>query len=212
MRPLLSLPILLLPVVMPAVHAAVVLDRIAVVVNNHPIKTSDIERDLRLTDFLNKATLKFDAADNKAAEERLIDQQIIRGEIASGGYRRASDADADSLLRQIRRDRYANSDVSLQRALAQYGLTEDQLRMQLLWQLTVLSFINERFRAGVLVSDEDVQKYYDQHRTELRAPLQTVSATIRTALEGEQVNQQFDMWLDGARRDAQIEYKPEAIQ
>lgn len=204
-------PLLLLPLVGLAVHAAVVLDRIAVVANNHPIKTSDIERDLRLTDFLNKATLKFDAEDKKAAEERLIDQQIIRGEIASGGYRRAGDADADALLRQIRRDRYANSDVSLQRALAEYGLTENQLRAQLLWQLTVLGFINERFRAGVLVSDEDVQKYYDQHRAELRAPLQTVSATIRTALEGEQVNQQFDMWLDGARRDAQIEYKPAAI-
>ncbi len=202
----------LLPLVGLAVHAAVVLDRIAVVVNNRPIKTSDIERDLRLTDFLNKAALKFDAVDRKAAEERLIDQQIIRSEIASGGYRRASDADADALLRQIRRDRYANSDLSLQRGLARYGLTEDQLRAQLLWQLTVLSFINERFRAGVVVSDEDIEKYYDQHRAELHAPLETVSATIRTALEGEQVNQQFDMWLDSARKDAQIEYKPEVIE
>jgi peptidyl-prolyl cis-trans isomerase SurA len=202
----------LLPLLVPDLQAAVVLDRIAAVVNGHPIKTSDIERDLRLTDFLNKATLKLDAADKKAAEERLIDQQIIRGEIASGGYRRAGDANAEALLRQIRRDRFANSDVSLQRALVHYGLTEDQLRAQLLWQLTVLGFINERFRAGVLVSDDDVQKYYDQHRAELRAPLQTVSGTIRTALEGEQVNQQFDMWLDGARRDAQIDYKAEAIQ
>jgi hypothetical protein len=204
--------VLVLPLVALAVHAAVILDRIAVVVNSHPIKTSDIERDLRLTDFLNKETLKFGSAEMKTAEERLIDQQIIRGEIASGGYRRASDADADALLRQIRRDRYANSDVLLQRALAQYGLTEDRLRAQLLWQLTVLGFINQRFRAGAMVTDEDVQKYYDQHRAELRAPLQTVSATIRTALEGEQVNQQFGMWLDSARKDAQIYYKPEAIQ
>jgi len=198
--------------VVAAVHAAVMLDRIAVVVNNHPIKTSDIERDVRLTNFLNKASLKLDAVERKAAEERLIDQQIIRGEIASGGYRRGSDADADALLRQIRRDRYANSDAALQRALGQYGLTENQLRAQLLWQLTVLSFINERFRAGVIVSDEDVGKYYEQHRTELRAPLEKVAATIRTALEGEQVNQQFDMWLDNARKDAQIEYKPEAVE
>lgn len=192
-------------------HTAIVIDRIAVVVNRHPIKTSDIELDLRLTDFLNKSRLNFDTAEKKAAEERLIDQQIIRTEIASGGYRRATDADANALLAQIRRDRYGNSDPRLRRALEQYGLTEDQLRAELLWQLTVLRFINDRFRAGVLVTDDDVEKYYQQHRAQFAAPFEAVSASIRNSLEGEQVNQQFEMWLDGARKEAVIHYEPEAI-
>lgn len=194
------------------VHAGVVIDRIAVVVNRHPIKTSDIELDVRLTDFLNKAQLNFDTAEKKAAEERLIDQQIIRTEIASGGYRRATDTDASALLAQIRRDRYGSSDLRLQRALEQYGLTEDQLRAQLLWQLTVLRFINDRFRAGVLVADDAVEKYYQQHRAQFRGPFETVSASIRTSLEGEQVNEQFEEWLDGARKEAVVDYKLGAIQ
>ncbi len=202
----------LLPIVACMLHAAVVIDRIAVVVNKHPIKTSDIERDLRLTDFLNKAKLDFGSAAKKAAEERLIDQQLIRTEIASGGYRRASDADANALLGQIRRDRFANSDTRLQQALEQYGLNEDQLRAQLLWQLTVLRFINDRFREGVVIADEDVEKYYQQHRAEFRGSLQAASTQIRNTLEGEQVNSQFDMWLDNARKEASVEYEPEAIQ
>jgi parvulin-like peptidyl-prolyl isomerase len=186
---------------------SVVIDRIAVVVNRHPIKGSDIDRDIRLTDFLNKASLNFSAAEEKKAEERLIDQQIIRGEIASGGYHRATDADADALLKQIRRDRYGNSDIRLNRGLEQYGLTGNQLRAQLLWQLTVLRFINDRFRPGVLVTDEDIQKYYEQHQSQFHTPLATVSPSIRNSLEGEQVNQQFEMWLTDTRKDATIEYK-----
>lgn len=197
----------LVPVFACMLHAAVVIDRIAVVVNRHPIKTSDIEHDLRLTDFLNKATLSFSNAEKKAAEERLIDQQLIRAEIASGGYRRATEADADRLLDQIRRERFGGSNVRLNRALEQYGLTEDKLRAQLLWQLTVLRFIDDRFRPGVTVSDEEVQKYYEQHRAEYHAPLATVSASIRTLLEGDQVNRQFDMWLTDARKEADIAYK-----
>ena len=35
--------------------------------------------------------------------------------------------------------------------LNQYGVTEDELHDALLWQLTVLRFIDERFRPGVMV-------------------------------------------------------------
>jgi hypothetical protein len=37
--------------------AGVVIDRIAVIVDNHAIKTSDIDRDLRVTEFLNHEPL-----------------------------------------------------------------------------------------------------------------------------------------------------------
>ena len=46
--------------------------------------------------------------------------------------------------------------------------TEDQLRRYLQWQLTVLRFIDQRFRPGVLVTEEEVRAYYDEHRAELQ--------------------------------------------
>lgn len=192
--------------------SAVLIDRIAVVVNRHPIKSSDIERDVRLTDFLNQVPFRLDAAAEKAAEERLIDQQIIRQELSSGGYRRATETDAGKLLEQIRHDRFGGSDARFRAMLIQYGLTEDQLRAQLLWQLTVLRFINERFRSGVLISDEDVQKFYDEHRANFREPLAQASASIRSTLEGNQVTQQFESWLTDERKRTAIDYKTGAIQ
>lgn len=191
---------------------AIVLDRIAVVVDRHPIKISDVERDVRLTDFLNKSPLRMEPASEKAAQERLIDQQVIRQEIASGGYSRATDDDAQHLLEQIRHDRFGGSDSRLRAALIPYGLTEDQLRAQLLWQLTVLRFINQRFRTAVLVSDDDVQKYYEEHRTSYREPLQQASAEIRNTLEGNQVTQEFESWLTDERKRVTIDYKTGAFQ
>jgi parvulin-like peptidyl-prolyl isomerase len=191
--------------------AATVLDRIAVVVNNHPIKTSDIDRDLRLTEFLNSEKISETPADQKKSADRLIDQQVIRNEISTGRYSRPAAQDADALITQIRRERYGNSDQRLQQGLRQYGLTEEDLRAQLFWQLSVLRFINERFRAAVLVSDEDVRNYYDQHRSQFKTPFEQAQQAIRTQLEGEQVNREFENWLQGARQRADIQYRDKAF-
>jgi len=169
------------------VSAGVVLDRMAVVVGKHVIKASDIERDLRLTDFLNSEPLSLTVDAKHKSAERLIDQEIIRQEIVMGGYRRPSEDEAEALEKQLIHDRFHDSQAELTNALASYGLTEAQLRAQLLWQLTVLRFIDERFRATTQVSED------------------------KTA-EAEQVNQNFTAWLDQARKRYRIEYAPEAFK
>ena len=200
-----------------AAKAAVVIDRIAVIAGKHVIKVSDIDRDLRLTEFLNRQVLDLSAPAKKKATDRLIDQAIIRDEIATGGYDRATDADAEKMLADLRHDRYAGSEQRMRQALAQYGLTEDELREQLLWQLTVLKFIDERFRPAVLVTDEDVKKYYDQHLAELKreypqnSGFAALEPKIRDTLTGERINQQFESWLDDTRKNEHIEYRQGAF-
>ena len=90
-----------------ALGGTVVIDRIAVIVGKQVIKSSDVERDLRLTEFLNREPLGLSVAARRKAANRLIDQQLIRIEIASGGYSRAPDSDAEALFRQIERERFA---------------------------------------------------------------------------------------------------------
>jgi hypothetical protein len=197
--------------------AGVVIDRIAVVVGKHAIKASDIERDLRVTEFQNRTALDLSVAAKRKSAERLIDQALIRDEIAVGGYHRASDAETDAMLGQIRRERYAGSDARMRQELARYGLTEDQLREEMLWQLTVLHFIDERFRPAVLVTDQTVRDYYDRHLAELKQQYPrdsnfiALEPKIRALLQGEEVNKQFEAWLDDTRKSQRIEYKPEAF-
>ncbi len=194
-----------------AASGAVVIDRIAAVVGKHAIKLSDIDRDLRLTDFLNGQPLVESAEAKRKSADRLIDQQLIRDELATGGYDRATDADANAMLAQIRQNRYGASEVRLRQALTRYGLNEDALREQLVWQLTVLKFIDERFRAGALVTDDEVRGYYDQHPELRKASFDSVAAKIRTTLQGEQVNKQFEEWLGQARKQARVEVRDAAF-
>jgi hypothetical protein len=197
---------------------AVILDRIAVIAGTHIIKLSDIDRDIRLTDFLNRTPLNLNASARKEAAERLITQQIIRDDIVSGGYRRPPDSEAAQLEMELRRDRFSGSEQRLRDALQRYGLTEPELHAQLLWQLTVLQFIDQRFRGGVVVTDEEVRDFYDEHYVELRKrypkdnSLEAVEPTIRNTLEGERINQAFDDWLDQERKSLHVEFKPGAFE
>jgi hypothetical protein len=197
---------------------AVILDRIAVIAGTHVIKTSDIDGDLRLTNFLNRAPLNFSPSAKREAAERLITQQIIRDEIVSGGYRRPSGSEAIQFEADLRRDRFGGSDQRLRETLQRYGLTEAELREQLLWQITVLQFIDERFRGGIVVTDDDVRGYYDQHIAELRREhpddnsFDALGPKIRTVLEGERVNQSFNEWLDDTRKNYRVDFKQGAFE
>jgi hypothetical protein len=201
-----------------ALPGAVVIDRVAAIVGKHVVKSSDIQRDLRLTEFLNRDPADVTTGATRKAAERLIDQTIIRDEIARGGYRRPTDGDAGNLLKALVQDRFGGSDGRLREALARYSLGADQLRDQLLWQLTVLRFIDQRFRPGVQVSDEDVRAYYDQHLGEFKrdyprnSSFGALQARIRDSLEGQRVNEAFTAWLDDARKQARIEYREGAFQ
>jgi len=197
---------------------ATVIDRIAVVVGKHAIKLSDLQSDVRLTEFMNHEPLNLSPNAMRKSADRLIDQTVIRDEIGRGGYRRPSDSDADHLLNQLRQDHFGGSDVRLNTELARYGLHESQLREQLLWQLTVLRFIDQRFRAGVQVTDDEVHAYYIQHLQELKSEythnssLDVLQSKIRASIEGERINQDFVAWLDEARQREHIEYRQGTFQ
>lgn len=201
-----------------AAEGAVVLDRVAVVVGRRVIKASDIQRDLRVSQFLNREPLNISADARRKSAQRLIDQELIRQEIANGGYTPPGMTEADSMILQIRRDRFRGSDDQMNGTLTKYGISRTQLREQLLWQLTVLRFIEQRFRPGVLVTDEDVKAYYDKNLAALqkeyprKSSLEELEAKIRESLEGEQVNQAFTQWLDQVRQRTRVEYRQGAFE
>jgi hypothetical protein len=121
-------------------------------------------------------------------------------------------------LAQIRHDRFADSDEKLRAALARYYLTTEQLQEELLWQLTVLQFIQQRFQPEVSVSDEEVRAYYDQHVADLHrehpqnSSFEALQPDIRRVLEGEAINRDFEEWIGDARQRTHIVYRQGAFQ
>ncbi|HEX4227146.1 MAG TPA: hypothetical protein VHZ07_00640 [Bryobacteraceae bacterium] len=196
---------------------AVIIDRIAIVANANIIKQSDIERDVRVTEFLNREPLDLGPTAKKAAANRLIGQVFIRDEIQIGSYPRATLSDAGKELDKIESQRY-RSNAAFERALSSYGLTQIELRTEFQWQLTVLTFIDLRFKPAAVVSDDEIQKYYEEHRIALeranpgKTTLDDLRSEIENTLSAEKVNQLFFSWLDAQRKQAKIQYLEEGLQ
>ena len=185
---------------------AVIIDQIAVVIGNSIVKDSDIDRDIRVTSFLNNEPLNFDNAARKQAANRLIDQIFIRREIQVGDYPMATLKEADEQLDRLKKERF-RSNLAFEQALHRFGLTELELRTDFQWQLTVLRFIEIRFKPAVLVSDEEVEKYYKQNAAKYPGKsLDDVREQIRDTLTEERINQQFFRWLEYQRRSNKIQY------
>lgn len=210
--------ILISMLVASALSGAVVLDRVAVVVGKRAIKLSDIERDIRVTAFLNRAAVDTSASARCKSAERLVDQTVIRDEIATGDYERATDEETAGLLNNLRGDRFGGSEARLRQELTKYGVTQDQITEAMRWQLTVLRFIEERFRPAVLITDDAMKTYYDQHLTELRkqnpkdSSFETLEPKIREQLASAEVDKQFDAWLTEKRQDDRVTFRQDVFQ
>lgn len=197
-------------------NAAEVLDRIAVIVGRRAVKTSDIDREMRVASFLNRQEVDRSADARRKVAERLIDQELVRQDMVSGQYSSPTEKDVTDFLQRLKRDRFRNSETQFRGELARYQLTEDQLRRHLLWELTVLRFIDQRFRSAVLVTDEDVAAYREQHLADLQKayPRDTPEETatrIREVLTGDRINEAFEGWLAEGRREIRIEYRQQAF-
>jgi hypothetical protein len=194
-----------------------VIDRIAVIVGKRAIKSSDIDRELRVSNFLNRQPLDESPGAARKVAERLIDQELVRQDLLNGQYSQPTEKDANDFLQQLRRDRFGGSETRLRADLARYRLTEDQLRRYLLWQLTVLRFIDQRFRNSVLVTDAEIADYYQEHRADLQKAypqsngLEALAPKIREIMSGERINQAFEEWLAETRRAVRIEYRQQAF-
>lgn len=196
---------------------AVIIDRVAIVTENSIIKDSDIERDVRVTEFLNGDPLSFSEAARRAAANRLIDQYFVKAEIRTGGYATASMTEADRQLSALEGRRF-HSHTTLQNELEKYGLTELSLRTQFQWQLTVLAFIDQRFRSAAAVGEDEIKSYFTKHEAELqrsfpgKKSMEDLRGDITDLIEGEKTNQLFFAWLDEQRKQAKIVYHEPSLK
>jgi peptidyl-prolyl cis-trans isomerase SurA len=198
---------------------AEIIDRIAVTLDNQVITLSEITLEIRLTAFLNGDPLDFSQGARQKAANRLIEQKLIRREIQVGRYTAPTPEEVEPMLKEIQGQRF-HSTEEYRQALTNYGVSEDELKAHLLWQLTLLRFIDIRFRPGVQVTDAEIQSYFDgnqatlqpQSATSKRLSLDDLRSQIRETLTEQGADKQLDAWLAEARTRTRIEFHKEAFQ
>jgi hypothetical protein len=197
--------------------SAAVVDRVAVVVGKIVITESEVQQEVRLTEFLNNEPLDLGPQQRRDAAERLVDQQLIRNEMEIGRYPEPSPGEARAVLLKFRQEHYASVN-DFQAALKKYGITEEQLQQHLNWQLAAIHFTDLRFRTetpapanGTGGKTAGVTGGADRADSNSKgAP--PAGAQTGAGMEPGTVDQQMDAWLKEARSQVRIQFKKEAFQ
>ena len=190
---------------------AEVIDRMAVAVENSVITESEIVRHIRLVAFLNREKPVITPESKRDTAERLIEQILIRREIALTRYVGENSARAEQMYKQFRA-RF-KSEHEYQQSLAEYGLRDDEVRAMHQWQATLLAFIETRFHPGIQIPEEEIRAYYDQQiAPKSKMSFDDVRGDIEYILTQQRVDNELDRWLGQVRTQTRIRYRQEVFR
>jgi hypothetical protein len=174
-----------------ALHADVI-DRIAVAVGTRVITTSDLDRQIRVTAFQNGEKPDFSAAQRRAAAEKMIEQKLIQRDLETSRYPVPEAAELVPVIAEFKAKHFKDN-AAYERALAEYGITEQDFLDVLLWQRTLLAFIDVRFETGIQVTEKEIAEYAAKNKI-------ANIADAERAVTGARADIQLDAWLKDARK------------
>jgi peptidyl-prolyl cis-trans isomerase SurA len=196
----------------------VLLDKVVAVVNKHVILASDLDDEIRLS-ILDATQLGQGQPTRERALEQLISRTLVEQQIGDEDTE-ASQPTAEDIkarVNDLRRELPAcvnsrcDTEAGWKTFLDAHGLTEESVEAYLRYRLTILQFIERRFRPGIRIPQDQVEAYYNvtlipQYAAgEPVPPLDKVAPRIEEILLEQQVNVLFDQWLDNLRRQGDVE-------
>jgi foldase protein PrsA len=123
---------------------------------------------------------KAGTSDYEALKTQAVAYLVQRAELAQEGQKLGvtiSDKEINDRLAQIKKQFLGGSEARYQKQLKQQGLTEAQVKDDIKNEL-IQEKIFKKVTADAKVSDADVKKYYDQHKSQYGTPEQRVVAHI----------------------------------
>jgi len=193
--------------------AGEIIDRIVATVNGHIILQSEWDDALNYEAFSNGRLLdELTPDDRKAALDRLIDQELLREQMRSVDFQHAPQEEVTKRLLEIRKQ-YAGTETEQgwRAALQRYGLTESQLRQNIVATLDIMRLVDSRLRPTVNIDSKSIESYYNHELLpQLRGAgakepsLAEVSPKIKELLTQQKMNQLLTAWLQNLRSGSQI--------
>jgi peptidyl-prolyl cis-trans isomerase SurA len=196
-----------------------IIDRIAASVDNRVIMASDLDREIRVAAFQDGVKLDFSPAHKRATLQAMIEQKLIQIELTNSRYPLPDPAELAPAIEQFQKAHFKDEEA-YRAALKAYGITEEDFKELLLWQRTLLLFIQVRFETGVQLGTQEVEDYFNKTvkpAAEAAHPGQVVTLEdyrdqIERKLTGQQADQQMDVWLREVRRRSNIVLHDEVLK
>jgi peptidyl-prolyl cis-trans isomerase SurA len=159
---------LLYPSSAPAAQTETV-DRIVAVVNEDIITQYDVEQVLRPM-IQNLRGQGLSAERERQAIDRMrgdVLNNLIDGKITEQEVKRykiaVTDEEVENYIRQFK-ERRSLTDESLKAMLAQEGMTPEEYRKEIRLQLQRTRLVNREVRSKVVITQEDIKKYYEKNK------------------------------------------------
>jgi hypothetical protein len=133
----------------------------------------------------------------------MIQQKLIQLDLETSRYPQPIPAELTPAVEEFKKTHFMDS-AEYQRALAAYGITEQDLLDLLVWQRTLLNFIEIRFETGVQVTEAEVDAYAREKKM--------TTADAERALISQRADEQADQWLRDVRRRTEVIVHEEVFQ
>lgn len=187
-----------------------VIDRIVAVVNDDVVTLSDLNKALvpyeskilqmnypLETEMQVRFKLREDMI-SQLVEKKLTDQQVIRKDIRIG------EGEVDRAIERVKSlNRF--TDESLRAQLKNQGVDYETYRGEIRTQLQRNRLVSYEVKSKIVITDEDVQAYYDENKKELgEKPLDELRTFISDQLYDDAVGKKFTQWLSDLKKDAHI--------
>lgn len=192
---------------------AQVVDRMVAVVNKQVILQSELEQAAHVEFLLQGKPLnQLTNADLQAVLDRLIDQALLEQQIVN---REAFEPTPEEVATRIREMRAnipgAMKDENWKAMIAAYGVTAEDVQLQITSQIRILKLIDLRFRNLAHVDGTAVSDYYQQKLLPAlrkqgapEPPLSEVSDKIEKILTEQRIDDLLSSWLQTLRSQAHI--------
>ncbi|MGH7885483.1 MAG: SurA N-terminal domain-containing protein, partial [Thermodesulfobacteriota bacterium] len=145
--------LLLLLSISDGLHAAVVVDKIAAVVNNEIITLSELEKATEKTNELSEQKV-----DKRFVLERLIDEIVLNQEASKRGVK-ISEEELDSIIEQLK-SQVESQGKNMEEELAKENVSMEELREK--WRLQMLTkrLVDTEIQGKIAVTEDEILDYY----------------------------------------------------
>lgn len=197
----------------------VALDHVVAVINGEVLLESDVEEEMHFA-ALEPFQVNAGRDTRQSAMRRLVNRALITQQMKEQQQFNIniSDADVEKSLQELRSHlpqcaKYdCKTAAGWEAFLAANDSTGEEVNAYWKQRLTILRFIDLRFRAGIRISQEDIAEYYAKsvvpafaRQQETAPPLKDVSSRIQEVLLQEQVNGLLQDWLKSLRSEGGVQ-------
>ncbi len=190
-----------------------IIDHVVAVVGNEAVTDSQVKEQLALQALIDGRPPGENAGPHERREaiNRLIERQLVRREMAVANFPVEDETQVAAEIEQLRGQRFWNG-LDFAAALRAYGIGEAAMHDFLREKNSVLDFIDFRFKTGLQIPNEEIDRYYRQvYRPEFERtnsspppPLESVSDQIEEILREKEIEPRVDEWLNELRLRARV--------